>query len=92
MRESLLWEYDLESFNYQQMRNIVVQRVVERGRMDDFYAILNLYGVEGVKNAIREIDHFHPKDLAFVCSVFDLQKEELTCCTRKQSHPQRWNC
>lgn len=91
VRESLLWEYELSDFNYQNMRNIVVQRVVERGRMDDFYAILNMYGVEGVKNAIREIATFNPKDLAFVCSVFDLKKEELKCYTRKPLHPQRWN-
>lgn len=91
VRESLLWEYDLSDFNYADMRNIVVQRVVERGRMDDFYAILNMYGVEGVKNAIKEIANFNPKDLAFVCSVFDLKKEELKCYTRKQLHPQRWD-
>lgn len=45
----LLWEYDLSDFDYQDMRNIVVQRVIERGWPDDFYAILNLYGEEGVQ-------------------------------------------
>jgi hypothetical protein len=35
---SLLWEYKLSGFDYQQMRNIVVQRVVERGWTDDWYA------------------------------------------------------
>ena len=52
VRESLLWEYDLESFNWDDMRNLVVQRVIERGRMDDFYAILNRYELSGVKQAI----------------------------------------
>ena len=47
VRPSLLWEFDLNRFNWQSMRDIVVQRVLERGRMDDFYAILNLYGEEG---------------------------------------------
>ena len=91
VRPSLLWEFDLEKFDWQQMRNEVVQRVLERGRMDDFYAILNLYGVEGVKAALREIPYMNDKDMNFACVAFDLRKEELKCYTRKQSMPLHWN-
>ena len=87
----MLWEFDLEEFDWQQMRNEVVQRVLERGRMDDFYAILNLYGVEGVKAALREIPYMNDKDMNFACVAFDLRKEELKCYTRKQSMPLHWN-
>ena len=34
VRASLLWEYDLARFDWQKMRTLVVQRVVERGRRD----------------------------------------------------------
>ena len=77
IRESLLWEYDLSRFDWQAMRLIVVQRVVERGRMEDFYALLNMYGIEGVRESIKEIPVMSPKDMSFVCSVFDIKKEEL---------------
>ena len=87
----MLWEFDLEKFDWQQMRNEVVQRVLERGRMDDFYAILNLYGVEGVKAALREIPYMNDKDMNFACIAFDLRKEELKCYTKKQSMPLHWN-
>ncbi len=87
----MLWEFDLEKFDWQKMRNEVVQRVLERGRMDDFYAILNLYGVEGVKAALREIPYMNDKDMNFACVAFDLRKEELKCYTRKQSMPLHWN-
>lgn len=91
IRESLLWEFETEHINWQLMRNIVVQRVVERGRMNDFYAILNLYHLKGVKDAIRQITSMNNKDIAFVCSVFDLKKEELKCYTKKQLTNQHWN-
>lgn len=91
VRPTLLWEYDLSNFDWQQMRNEVVQRVLERGRMDDFYAILNLYGVEGVKAALREIPYMNDKDMNFACVAFDLRKEELKCYTRKQSMALHWN-
>ena len=91
VRPTLLWEYDLADFDWQQMRNEVVQRVLERGRMDDFYAILNLYGVEGVKAALREIPYMNDKDMNFACVAFDLRKEELKCYTKKQSIQLHWN-
>ena len=91
VRPTLLWEYDLSNFDWQKMRNEAVQRVLERGRMDDFYAILNLYGVEGVKAALREIPYMNDKDMNFACVAFDLRKEELKCYTRKQSMPLHWN-
>lgn len=89
VRDSLLWEYDLADFDYQDMRTVVVQRVIERGRMEDYYAILNIYGLEGVKESIRDIPLMNAKDISFVCSVFDLKKEELKCYTKKQSHNRR---
>ena len=91
IRESLLWEYNTKQINWHQMRNIVVQRVIERGRINDFYAMLNLYQLKGVKDAIRQIPSMNNKDIAFVCSVFDLKKEELKCYTRKQLTNQHWN-
>ena len=91
VRPSLLWEYDLSNFDWQQMRNEVVQRVLERGRMDDFYAILNLYGEEGVKAALREIPYMNDKDMNFACIAFDLRKEDLRCYIRTQSMPLHWN-
>jgi hypothetical protein len=91
VRKTLLWEYDLDQFNWDEMRTLVVQRVVERGRMNDFYAILIRYGLKGVQEAIKQISYLNPKDIAFVCSVFNLKKEDLKCYTKQQSTVQHWN-
>lgn len=34
----LFWEYDLPSFDFKAQTALVVQRVIERGASDDFYA------------------------------------------------------
>lgn len=91
LRPTLFWEYDLAYFDWERMRPLVVQHVIERGRMDDFYAMLNMYGVEGVKESIRDIPYMNPKDMSFVCTVFELKKEELKCYIRQQSRQQHWN-
>lgn len=91
IRKSLLWEYDLTNFNWQEMRFIVIQRVIERGRLDDFYALLNIYGLKGVKESIKQIPYLNPKDFSFVCSVFNLKKENLKCYSKQQSTILHWN-
>ena len=91
VRPSLLWEYDLSAFDWKAMRDIVVQRVLERGRRDDYYAMLNLYGVDGVRDALRAIPYMNDKDMNFACHTFNLKKEELKCYKLKHSRQQHFN-
>ncbi|MDR1884189.1 MAG: hypothetical protein LBR26_15620 [Prevotella sp.] len=82
----LLWEYDFDRIDWEEMKYTVVQRVIERGWMNDFYAIFRLYGgIAGVREIIKDLPEFqNPKDLSFVCNVFNLKKEDLLCYTRKR--------
>jgi hypothetical protein len=89
VKPSLLWEYDLTEFDYQAMRRVVVQRVIERGWPDDFYAIFNLYGEDEVYQAVKEIAYLNPIDLNFVHVVFGIPLEELKCYQNKDK-PGHW--
>ena len=82
----LLWDMDLEKFDLQKNKKIVVQRVIEYGLPEDYNIIFSLYGgVQGVREIIKQIHHFrYPQDVAFVCIAFDLKKEELECYRRQQ--------
>ncbi len=40
----LLWEYDLETFNYDNSYKIVIERVLERGNIQDWKEIKRYYG------------------------------------------------
>ncbi|MGF7078099.1 DUF6922 domain-containing protein [Mucilaginibacter sp. UYCu711] len=88
---SLLWEYNIGKVDYTSMRNIVVQRVVERGWPQDWYAMLNLYGIDSVKKAIKELPYLNDKDMNFVSQEFDIPLTALKCYTKKQSVQTHWN-
>jgi hypothetical protein len=88
---SLLWEYDLSEFDYQQMRNMVVQRVIERGWPSDWHAALNLYGEEGMKEAIKSIPYMNDKDMNFVSKAFEIPLSKMKCYKKKQSQLAHWN-
>ncbi|MFZ4726267.1 MAG: DUF6922 domain-containing protein [Paludibacter sp.] len=91
IRSSILWEYDLTSFDWNGMRSLVLQRVIERGRITDFYAALNLYGLNAFIDGVKNIPNLNKKDIAFVCTVFGIKKQELKCYTHKPLRQKHWN-
>ncbi len=91
LNPKLLWEYRLSEFDYHDMRNVVVQRVIERGWPSDWYFILNYYGIDGVKEAIKNIAYLNDKDQNFVCHQFDIPLTSMKCYEKKQLTNQHWN-
>lgn len=88
---ALLWEYDISAIDFHKMRELVVQRVIERGWKNDWYFILNYYSVEGVKEAIKKIPYLNDKDRNFARILFRIPTSEMKCYEQKQSRPQHWN-
>ncbi|MBX2944981.1 MAG: hypothetical protein KF725_04040 [Cyclobacteriaceae bacterium] len=51
--DRLLWEYDLETFNYDKSYKIVIERVLERGTLNEWRAVLQYYGREKILEVIE---------------------------------------
>ena len=49
----LLWEYDLDTFNYDKSYKIVIERVLQLGNLEEWREILRYYGEEKVKETIE---------------------------------------
>ena len=82
---SLLWEYDLTHFDWDKSKCIVVERIIERGRPEDYRGGISRYGgIENFREIIKSVRHLSRKDIAFVCTFFKLNKEELLCYRRQQ--------
>ncbi len=85
--KEILWEYDIEdpNWNWEKMKNIVVQRVLENGREQDYYAMFQIYGGKTkVREIIKNMPFLGPRELSWACVLFNLKKEELRCYTRQQ--------
>lgn len=52
INSALLWEYDLETFDYDKSYKIVIERVLQLGNIDEWREILHYYGVEKIKITI----------------------------------------
>ena len=86
----LLWEYRLDTFDWQKSRRIVVERVVSMGRLSDFYAAFDLYGgYRGFRKIVRdEAIDLSPRDLNFACHAFNLDPAETRCYKHAQARQQ----
>ena len=91
LNPKLLWEHDLNDFDYHKMRSLVVERVIERGWPEDWYFILNRYGVENIREVIKQLPFLNRKDLTFVSHQFDIPLSSIKCYEKKRSVNLHWN-
>lgn len=48
----LLWEYDLNTFNYDKSYKIVIERILERGSIEDWREMMRYYPIEKILETI----------------------------------------
>ena len=81
----LFWDIDKSKIDWNSMKEFVVERVIERGSENDFYAIFQLYGgPKGVREIIKKIEFCDPKDESLARILFNLKKNDLECYKRKR--------
>ena len=87
----LLWEYRLDSFDWQKYRKTVAERVISLGRLSDWYGAFDLYGgIKGFRKIARdEVVDLSTRDLDFMCMVLNLVKTETKCYKQAQLRKQR---
>ncbi|MFY8189195.1 MAG: DUF6922 domain-containing protein [Flavobacterium sp.] len=71
----LLWEYDLTTFNYEKSYKIVIERVLERGTMEDWKEMTRFYSMEQILETIEWSAQLDRRDKDF--SRFFLKSDML---------------
>ncbi|MEO6167135.1 MAG: hypothetical protein ABIO46_11050 [Chitinophagales bacterium] len=61
----LLWEYDIEKFNWDRSYKIVIERVIERGSIDDWKEIFRFYGKEKILETVEWSRQLNIRDKKF---------------------------
>lgn len=54
IRPHLLWEFDLATFDFDQSAVIVIERIIERGNLQEWQQMLRYYGNETVLQVAEE--------------------------------------
>ena len=73
----LLWDVDQSKLDFHRMKKLYVQRVIERGGWEDFYAAIRFYGgIEKFVTIIKEVHNLSDRNIDIVCMVFNIKREE----------------
>lgn len=61
----LLWEYNLDTFDYINSKSIVIERVIERGNLEDWKSIFKAYGKEALLEVVYQSKQLSKRDKDF---------------------------
>lgn len=87
---NLFWDVDPEAIDFDKHRRWVVQRVLEYGRMEDWQAIRELYGLDGIVEAAQQARTLDPKAHAFLCLISGKPQDSFRCFTTKSYTRMHW--
>jgi hypothetical protein len=62
---ALLWEYDLDTFSYERSYKIVIERVLERGTLEEWREMVKLYTREQILETIEWSAQLDKRDKDF---------------------------
>lgn len=65
INSALLWEYDLETFNYEKSNKIVIERALERGNLEEWREMVRLYKKEQILETIEWSAQLDKRDKDF---------------------------
>lgn len=62
---ALLWEYDLDTFNYDKSYKIVIERILQMGNLEEWRNMVNYYTKEQILETIEWSAQLEERDKKF---------------------------
>jgi hypothetical protein len=87
---SLFWDTDETMLDAEKNARFIVERVLSRGRMRDWVALVSLYGYERIKQEALEIRYLDKLTLNFCSVLFNVPKSEFRCYNQPLSVQELW--
>ncbi len=73
----LFWDTDTESLDMDKNSRFIIERVLTRGFLEDFYLITKIYSTEQIKKALEESKVLDPKTAHFCSNYFNVPLSKL---------------
>ena len=87
LNKALFWDIDFEKIDYQKHIRFVIERVLTRGNLSDWFELKKQYDLEQIKKEIIEIRFLDEKTLNFCSHLFTIPKEKFRCYTQNPFIP-----
>jgi hypothetical protein len=89
--KNLFWDTDSSRLDFDLNVRSIIARVVEWGTMEDWYLILDYFGINRLRQESVEIRSLEPKAHSFLSTVLDIPLENFRCYKEQQSYPELYH-
>lgn len=91
LSKHLLWDIDAQELDPNKHARFIVERVLTRGRLSDWFEIQTYYGWERLKKEVVKIRSLDSLTLNFCSKLFHIPKEQFRCYNTDPSIQKLWN-
>jgi hypothetical protein len=86
----IFWDVNFDNIDYQKKSAFVIERVFERGDVEDIRQVRRFYSDEVVIKSLTTAKWLRYDIYVFVKNLFDLKPEDFRCYTQRQSNQLPW--
>lgn len=91
LRANLFWDVDVQTIDLQKHKASVIERIVTRGRWEEFKEMMQFYGKQTVKQVVLNARWLDKRTLAFCSAIFETPETEFRCYKLAQLTPGHWD-
>jgi hypothetical protein len=89
--EHLFWDVDVTLFDFEKHKAHLIQKVLQYGMIEDWELLKQCYGLETIKEVSLNLRDLDAVTLAYLSTIFDIDKTEFRCYKHRQLYPNLWN-
>jgi hypothetical protein len=87
LNSTLFWDIDIATLDYELHSRLIVERVLTRGNLTDWFELLGYYGLEKIKSEALQIRYLDDLTLHFCSLIFGVPKNQFRCYTQNPFIP-----
>lgn len=87
----IFWDTDRTTLRFNGSERLIINRVLEYGVLNDWKLIKKVYGLQKIKEIAVELRTLDDVTVAFLCTIFHLEKKDFRCYRLKQSTESFWS-
>lgn len=91
LSKHLFWDVDPESIDLTKNARFVIQRVIQRGSINNWLEIKELYGLDFIADEILSIRYLDTRTLNFFSIYLGINKNQFRCYSIHQSTIPHWS-
>ena len=86
----LFWDIDVNKLNYETSADFVIERIFERGDVDDIRQCRRYYGDEKIRKALTNAKWLSLETVYLAVAILNNELTDYKCYITAQSNPQHW--